>query len=373
MSITAKGNALNIASPIIGIINKSPTAQYYEIKNGHSINNGIIAAIIEDTAKINHLGVPVVNLKPGLLTLLDGDIVMLNPNGYVSILFRANSQQNYLFVTEQCNSKCLMCPQPPKKRDDMDYYFDINMKVINLLPQDMSVIGITGGEPTLLGEKLSILLANISQKLPETEVHLLTNGRALAWNNNVQKLVAIPRHTVIYAISLHSDYYISHDYQAQCRHAFTQSLLGIHNLGRYDRRVEIRVIINKLNAHRLSKMAEFIYRNMPFVEHIAFMGLELMGYCKMNFDRLWVNPSDYIEQLREATMMLAQNRIAVSIYNLPLCSLPDDLREFSRKSITEWKIRFPDECAGCNVISECGGIFNSWSKVKEGIINPILS
>lgn len=91
-----------------------------------------------------------------------------------------NSNDNALFITSQCNNRCLMCCQPPLLRNDLDGYFQKNMALIDSAPRELRSIGITGGEPTLLGDRLFELLRHIRMKLPETEIHLLTNGRAFA-------------------------------------------------------------------------------------------------------------------------------------------------------------------------------------------------
>lgn len=73
-----------------------------------------------------------------------------------------------------------MCSQPPRDRDDIPYFSSIYKQLIPLIPKDCKEIGITGGEPTLLGELFFELLELIKTQLPNTEVHCLTNGRTLA-------------------------------------------------------------------------------------------------------------------------------------------------------------------------------------------------
>lgn len=68
--------------------------------------------------------------------------------------FDINSNDNSLFVTSQCNNRCLMCAQPPLNRDDIDSFWNKNIKLIDNAPNGLTNIGITGGEPTLLQEKL---------------------------------------------------------------------------------------------------------------------------------------------------------------------------------------------------------------------------
>lgn len=75
------------------------------------------------------------------------------------------SNDNTLFCTEQCNNHCLMCCQPPINVDDIDWLYEENLLRIQNAPKDLPIIGITGGEPTLLGEKLISLIMYIREQL----------------------------------------------------------------------------------------------------------------------------------------------------------------------------------------------------------------
>ena len=70
-----------------------------------------------------------------------------------------------------------MCCQPPTTENDIDELFHENLQRIRTAPKDLPLIGITGGEPTLLGDKLILLIKEIRDSLPETENQLLSNGR----------------------------------------------------------------------------------------------------------------------------------------------------------------------------------------------------
>ena len=82
-----------------------------------------------------------------------GDIIRIGTNGEISTLFRQNSSHNSLFITDRCNSNCIMCSQPPRNRDDLDHFWEINTRLLALIPKETQVLGITGGEPTLLGRR----------------------------------------------------------------------------------------------------------------------------------------------------------------------------------------------------------------------------
>lgn len=299
-----------------------------------------------------------------LAHLDEGDIVVISEDGNVNTLYRVNANQNTLMATERCNSNCLMCSQPPKDREDIPRLFEINSKLVKLIPKDCPELGISGGEPTLMGELFFDLLKLINLELPETSVHILTNGRTFAWDMLAKKLDEFDTSRIMFGIPLYSDFYQEHDYIVQAKDAFHQTILGIHNLERYNQRVEIRIVLHKQSIPRLKKLSEYIYKNLPFVEHIAFMGLEFIGYTPHNIEKLWIDPFDYQHVLSDSVEYLSSKGLNVSIYNTPLCLLPKSSWEFARKSISDWKNDYMEECMKCSVKEQCGGFF-SWNLKKS--------
>tara|TARA_R110002020_G_scaffold218232_10_gene426054 strand:- start:483 stop:1634 length:1152 start_codon:yes stop_codon:yes gene_type:complete len=296
-----------------------------------------------------------------------GDIIRIGTNGEISTLFRQNSSHNSLFITDRCNSNCIMCSQPPRNRDDLDHFWEINTRLLALIPKETQVLGITGGEPTLLGRRFVDLIALMKSELPMTDVHVLTNGRSFAWKNFVEALSLVENQKVVFGIPLYSDYYGIHDYIVQAKDAFDQTMLGLYNLERFNQRVEIRVVLHQQSFCRLPQLAKYIFRNLPFVEHIAFMGLEFVGYTIANRDILWIEPEDYMDQLEEAVLFLDSMGMNVSIYNLPLCLLRPALWRFSRNSISDWKRDYLEECQACDVLEKCGGVFGTSKKLSNRI------
>ena len=75
----------------------------------------------------------------------------------IRVLWRHQSRQNSILLTERCNHYCLMCSQPPKTAND-DRLLAEAFELMRLLPRDTAEIGFTGGEPTLYGQGLIELL-----------------------------------------------------------------------------------------------------------------------------------------------------------------------------------------------------------------------
>jgi His-Xaa-Ser system radical SAM maturase HxsC len=177
------------------------------------------------------------------------------------------TKQNALFVTERCNSFCLMCSQPPVDRID-DERVAINLEVIRLIDPPEQ-IGMTGGEPTLIGDGLFQILRAIRARFPETRVHMLTNGRRFAWTEFTRSFVDAASPRVSLGIPLYSDTAWEHDHVVQADHAFDQTIQGLYQLARYDCPIEIRVVLHAFTVPRLLDLCHYIYRNLPFASHVA--------------------------------------------------------------------------------------------------------
>ncbi len=277
------------------------------------------------------------------------------------------SNDNALFVTGQCNNHCLMCCQPPVKKDDIDFFYEKNLRLIDSAPIELPTIGITGGEPTLLGERLFDLIAYIRKRLPNTHIQILSNGRRFADGAYAERLAQVAEGMVIVGVPFHSDSPIIHDRIAGAENAYNQTLIGLYNLAANDVDIELRVVLTKQNYQRLPQMARFISKNLVFVSTVAFMAMEDIGYTIKNHNLVWLEPEDYIPELQQAVQYLSQLEFDVSLFNLPLCLLPEVLRSFAKQSISDWKNKFLPLCETCTAKSECCGFFTTSKSTFQGI------
>lgn len=374
------GKANSELPPFIGIATSRPIdrerrADYVSIVRKHLGAGGDLqgyGGVLSDLPESEVTdSVPAICDAEHLEHITDGDIVRLDyRHGLARSLYRVNSRNNIIFATDRCNSNCLMCSQPPKDVDD-SYLIDENLRLIDLIPATTRDLTITGGEPTLLGEGLLRILEACRDKLPVTRLHMLTNGRSFS-RRGVAKEIADVRHPQLtFGIPLYSDHAAGHDYVVQAIGAFDETLIGLHNLARLKQRVEIRVVLHKQTVSRLPNLAQFIYRNCPFTNHVALMGLELMGYTKTNLSQLWIDPIEYQKELTAAVKFLASAGMNVSIYNHQLCILPKALWPYARKSISDFKNIYLDECEKCSVLRDCGGLFRSGTRIHSKHIAAI--
>lgn len=333
---------------------------------------GLLSADLEQPAL--PVPIPAVYGAPNLEYLAEGDVVALRRSGMVSVLYRRMSAHNTILATERCNSLCLMCSQPPKPGDDSHRIGEI-LRLLELIDPETAEVGLSGGEPTLLGDAFLEIVDKAERWLPATALHVLSNGRRFQDETFAHRLGAIRHHDLMLGIPLYSDIDWRHDYVVQSPGAYDETLAGFYNLAKAGVRTELRVVLHQQTIERLPRLAEFITRNLPFVEQVALMGLEMFGFTPRNLDVLWIDPVDYSSQLETATTVLARAGMRVSIYNHQLCTIPRALWPFAVRSISDWKNVYLDACAGCGVRNYCGGFFQSATKRHSAHIRalPVLS
>ena len=95
-----------------------------------------------------------------------------------------------------------------------------------------------------------------------------------------------------------------HDHVVQAKGAFDETILGILKLKDRGQRVEIRVVLHALTAPIIEETCRWIARNLPFVDHVALMGLENTGFAIANDAMLWMDPVDYRDGARQGRRSL---------------------------------------------------------------------
>jgi His-Xaa-Ser system radical SAM maturase HxsC len=303
--------------------------------------------------------------------LVKGDIISLSVDaGRINVIWRGGANANSLLLTERCDNYCLMCSQPPKTKND-DWLLEQAFDAISLMPQSAKEIGFTGGEPTFYGQRFIDLVKHVNMCLPSTALHILSNGRKFSDVGFTEKYASVANENTMVGIPIYGSEETLHDYVVQAKGAFNETVNGILNLGELGQMVELRVVLHKATAPQIVQIAEFICRNLPFVDQVALMGLEMMGLARGNFQHVWIDPVEYIEELAEAVQMLAANKIHTMVYNHQLCVLHHDIWQFAVKSISDWKNEYDTVCKSCEVVDVCGGFFHSAKYGSSKHIQPM--
>lgn len=334
---------------------KAPTANFF----GRKI-------ILPDDACTKDNNTAIYINRSDLTLLNDGDIVSITEDGEIHALWEESAPDNAIFTTDFCNSACIMCPQIPQ--GEPFSYFEQNVRMLELVRDSdkLATIGITGGEPTIFKDEIVKLLKLCSKKFPSVPVAMLTNGKNFD-DFEFAKKCALANLRMTYCIPLYASYSDKHDYIVGSDGSFVRTINGIYNLIRLRQAIEIRVVILRQNYEDLPLIVDYIYQNMPFIVHVALMGMEITGMADTNCSSVWIDPSDYQRELREAVVRLRRYGLPFSIYNLPRCLLLRELWGFDEDSISSWKKTYLPVCETCCEKERCCGVFATSSKHSSNI------
>lgn len=369
------GTTINVNSDILAKVTTNCNiirnrSKYVLVKKGLKRKPLGFAAVITDSENISHKATAVTLDAERLVDFHDGDVVLINPSGEIIFLYEKTSLHNAILATERCNHRCIMCPQPPiaQEKDKTDF----NIELISLFDKSTKEVGITGGEPTLIGDNLFKIIKHIQKVLPDAAISLLSNGVKFADKSFALKLAQCRHRDLQIDIPLFSDIAEEHNAVVGAK-TFYKTVQGLYNLALFRQKIGLRVVVHKKTYKRLPQFADYIYHNFPFVSQVAFIQMETTGLAKENIADLWIDPYDYNEELRQAVLLLADRGMNPYIYNAQLCVLPADVRKYAIQSISDWKDIYLPECENCSLKGHCGGFFESNREHHSEHIKPIIN
>ncbi len=300
---------------------------------------------------------------------VEGDVLLCLPKrGIVQRLFRRASRHNTILFTERCDQLCVMCSQPPKNKE-YSWLFPLYEKAMTLFDPG-SMIGITGGEPTLYKDELFGIMERVNECRPDLSFHVLTNGQHFSIDDRERLTELHGCAEVVWGIPLYSHIVETHEEIVGKPGAFDKVLENLFLLASTNAQIELRTVITALNFLDIPHIANFIGKHIPFIIDWAVMGLEPIGYAKANKDRLFIDHTAHPEPLISAIQISDARGTPCHLYNIPLCTMPEAYRDRCVDSIADWKKKFLPECNACKLKSRCSGFFEwynpdwAWSGVQ---------
>lgn len=304
----------------------------------------------------------------------EGSFVLLKKNGIsedLSLLATSDIPDRTLFITGQCNSNCLMCPYTEKFRIRAKHEsLSRLLRYVALMNPFADYLCITGGEPTLLGEDFLTLMMAVREHFQSAMIHILTNGRTFVYRDFLQEYQRVRPYTTLLGIPVHASNAHLHDFITQAPGSFDETMKALDALYAGGEHIELRIVTSELNRENLLDLARLIAQRFPNVQHVCFMGLEMMGNAMIHRRNVWCDFQALWPYVRDAADCLIHSGVQVQLYNYPLCIVDHYLHPLYRKSITPSKIEYMEECASCRKKEICGGFFRT-TKVMPGItVNP---
>ena len=301
------------------------------------------------------------------------DVFQVNSIGQAYRYYDNESVDNAFMLTEQCNSNCIMCPATDnmRKRKHTENVDEV-LEIIRHMPSDARHITITGGEPFLLGSRIFEVFSAFKDKCRYTSFLLLTNGRALSYEPFIREFHRTAPKKIIIGIPLHGYDAMTHDAITRSPGGFEQTVRGIRNLINYGFRVELRIVVSKLNYKNITRICQLITERFPEVYRVKLMGLEMLGNAAVNQEEVWIPYDVAFGASKEGIDLLIRNAIQVGLYNFPLCAVDTEYHSIASKSITGYKIRYADECEKCHIKDACGGIFAGTIRLAKHDVKPVI-
>lgn len=305
--------------------------------------------------------------------LTHGDVITpsLSSSEFI-VLHRDSDQHHSLQLTNRCNSNCLMCSQPPTKHED-GWMISEAIEVIRHIGASPQSIGLTGGEPLLDPNGLRNVIELIRALHPSTQVEVLTNGRLLASDFVANAVVTGTEVKLRWLVPLYGHADFLHDFVVQAPGAFEETVAGLLNLQQRKQAIQLRIALIEPVIEALPELCSFIGRNLPFVQEVALMGCEPIGFALANRDICHVDLKQHSPTIERAMRILMRYRIPGILMNVPLCAIPSTLWDASARSISDWKNSYAPQCEPCIVRDRCSGLFkwyeSGWAPTT---LKPIL-
>lgn len=300
--------------------------------------------------------------------LENGDVLVPEPrSGKVFVSYRESDLHHSLFLTNRCNSNCVMCSQPPTKHDD-GWLVDEALDIIRHIGTSPVTLGLSGGEPLLLGSRLRVVLDAIAKIHPSTRIDVLTNGRLLS-NPAIAAAVldGLSAH-VQWLVPLYGHADMLHDFVVQSPGAFEETLEGLLVLQEHLQSIQLRVVLVRPVLEQLEGLCSFVGKNLPFVREVALIACEPIGFALANRELCEVDLADWREVLTSSSRTLRRFGVRHIFMNTPLCSVPQELWPLAHRSISDWKQVYSDDCNRCTVKEKCSGLFawheRGWAPAK---------
>jgi His-Xaa-Ser system radical SAM maturase HxsC len=253
-----------------------------------------------------------------------------------------------------------MCSQPPKKTH-VDQFADY-AAALRLAPHG-SVIGLSGGEPTLHKAKLLSMMESVGEERPDIRFHVLTNAQHFSADDLLRFRHPVYRQT-LWGVPLYSATPVVHDRIVKKIGAFEQLRMGLDIMAEGGLHLELRTVLLRDNYSELPNLARLVAKQFDYIDVWAIMQLEKIGFASNRWTELFHDHTQDIDVLEDTVAYAKAFGLDVSLFNFPRCTLPISLRGIAAASISDWKADYAQECDSCDEKPVCGGLF-AWHKTLE--------
>lgn len=283
-----------------------------------------------------------------------------------------------------CNNHCTFCHTLDVREID-GASTEVEAKMERAVQLGHSMIVLSGGEVTMRPELLKWATRSAALGL---DFGLVTNGRALAYQDLVDKL--LERRLKYVYMSLHGGDAKMHNLLVRAD-AFEQTYQAVKNLAGLGLDFTVNAVVTRQNLNHLRPIVDAI---LPYPDVVLkFSMVQPKGGGDKHFDRLIPKVSDVAAKVRDAIEYGLQKSNGAGRYahdGIPFCMLPgledkyDDLK--THRFATMIEIGEPDffpvddrakvqprACDDCSIRGPCPGLFRGYAEV-HGVdeVKPVI-
>lgn len=159
-------------------------------------------------------------------------------------------------LTHDCNNNCLFCYQKKRIKIKADPN-RLKRKIIEYREMGAKYIEFSGGEPTLSPYLLDLI--HLAKRMKYENISLLTNGRMLAYEGYLTRLIKSGLKTVIFSFSGHNAI-LYKKIALTDKSGFSQLIKGLEAAEKEERNIEIGTVtvINRYNYRHLPQIVKWL-------------------------------------------------------------------------------------------------------------------
>ncbi|MFW5847124.1 MAG: radical SAM protein [Nanoarchaeota archaeon] len=276
-----------------------------------------------------------------------------------------DDNKNFVNLTYKCNNNCISCVMENHYQNDEMLTFEFITKQIDRILDRSKHIEFNGGEPTIRKDIFEILDYTKNKK-SDVEIGLITNARLFSDNSALEKLAQLNLNKFKVMTSIYGHDSFTHNAITRTPNSFKQQMLGIKNLISVGVKVELRIIINKMNYKILPEIAQMLLKffGPKSFTSVDFVNTKLIGQAKRNLNNVGIETTKIVPYLETAAKKLISCRFNVRLFHFPHCVLDANLRKFSVGVSAELEeLYFSSLCYKCQEQKKCTGIWKSYVKI----------
>jgi MoaA/NifB/PqqE/SkfB family radical SAM enzyme len=300
-----------------------------------------------------------------------------------------NIKKIILELNSTCNNNCIYCYIPEiNRKEHKEKEIEYFKKALNKFKFTKNV-DFTGGEPTLYSNLIPLI--KYAKKIGYKSINLVTNGRRLAYEKYLQKILDAGINRII--LSLEGPNKKITESITRCPGSYKQTREALKNIKKNNIEFGLTIVINKLNYKFINEMvkqtiefgAKFLNIQfiLPYVEDKKVICKKISKYAIPTYKE----SLPFIKEALEEN----KNKIKINIHFLPFCLLPgyesNIMSEALKKNrliinYDEYEYNMGDhlekggikikKCKNCTYENKCAGFFKSYAKelgIEEEIQN----